>query len=88
VPESLLLNKLEEARFDPSRTMVSLQCIAIIGAKNNPLYLSETTTTSSNNETPAEEETDCFGFNDPEWKENNRSCKLSIRHEVRIKGFL
>ena len=69
--------------------MASLQCIAIIGSKNSPLYLCDTTTIKEENAATAlPEGEDCFGFSDPEWNQNNRSCKLSIRHEVSIRALL
>jgi hypothetical protein len=59
---------------------MALQCLAILGTNNEPLYLLDTSETDSS---PSEQE-DCLGFTDPAWQKANRSSTLSIQHEVRL----
>lgn len=59
---------------------MALQCLAILGNNNEPLYLLDTSESESS---PSEQE-DCFGFTDPAWQKTNRSSTLSIQHEVRL----
>lgn len=60
---------------------MALQCLAILGTNNEPLYLLDTS--EKDDSSPSEPE-DCFGFTDPAWQKANRSSTLSIQHEVRL----
>lgn len=60
---------------------MSLECLAIIGSKNDPLYLTATDDTSSK-ETSSVETEDAFGFLSETADGGKEAGKPSIRHEV------
>lgn len=64
---------------------MALQCLAILGTNNEPLYLLDTS--EKDDSSPSEPE-DCFGFTDPAWQKANRSSTLSIQHEFMIHAAL
>jgi hypothetical protein len=62
---------------------MALECLAILGTKNEPLYLCA----PSSGKILADEgdtEGDAFGFLDPAADESGLSTNISIRHEVRL----
>jgi hypothetical protein len=60
---------------------MSLECLAILGNQNEPLYLCAT---GNSSEDTAETEDDAFGFLDPAAGYGTESRSPSIRHEVRL----
>ena len=62
---------------------MALQCLAILGNKNEPLYLCDATLHDTMADTIHDHDDDYFGFSNPVWQKGNQSSNLSIQHEVR-----
>lgn len=58
---------------------MSLECLAILGNRNEPIYFCDGSSASEKEKN----EKDYFGFFDTDWQQGKGNATINIRHEVR-----